>query len=194
METVHMSLEQVHATCMAVLQKYGCDEPNSQAISDTMTGAERDHATSHGIFRLPGHVTSLKNGNPDPDRPGMHAVDLNTGAILWSQIHEDRCNGRSFCHPGISQAASVVGDLVIAGSMDGVARAYRVSDGEVVWELDTTQSFESISGELTEGGSFGGAAGPIAFDDYLVLSSGYDIYNHMRGNLLLVLRADKQQP
>ncbi len=141
-------------------------------------------------------ISDMADGRtyPDPDRPGMHAVDLNTGAILWSQIHEDRCNGRSFCHPGISQAASVVGDLVIAGSMDGVARAYRVSDGEVVWELDTTQSFESISGELTEGGSFGGAAGPIAFDDYLVLSSGYDIYNHMRGNLLLVLRADKQQP
>ena len=35
--------------------------------------------------------------------------------------------------------------------------------------------------------SFGGAAGPIAFDGKLVLSSGYGIYNHMPGNLLLVL-------
>ncbi len=62
METVRLTLKQVHETCMTVLQKYGCDEPNARAIADNITGAERDHATSHGMFRLPGHVTSLKNG------------------------------------------------------------------------------------------------------------------------------------
>ena len=62
METVHMTLEQVHETCMTVLLKHGCDEPNARAIADNITSAERDHATSHGVFRLPGHVTSFKNG------------------------------------------------------------------------------------------------------------------------------------
>lgn len=86
METVHMTLEQVHETCMAVLQKYGCDEPNAHAISDTMTGAERDHATSHGIFRLPGYVTSLKNGKVNGKAKPM--VEQLTPAAI--RVHGDR--------------------------------------------------------------------------------------------------------
>ncbi len=122
-----------------------------------------------------------------PDRPGMHAIDINTGKILWSTIHEDRCEGRAFCHPGISQVPTVIGNVVVGGAMDGFARAYDVDNGEIVWELDTTHAFETILGETTRGGSFGGAAGPIAWNGKLALSSGYGIYNHMPGNLLLVL-------
>ena len=47
-----MTLAQVHETCMAVLRKYGCDEPNALAIADNITGAERDHATSHGTVSI----------------------------------------------------------------------------------------------------------------------------------------------
>ena len=122
-----------------------------------------------------------------PDRPGMHALDINTGQLLWSTIHADRCEGRAFCHPGISQVPSVIGDVVIAGAMDGWLRAYAVDSGEVVWQLDSTQEYESVSSKPARGGSFGGAAGPVALNGKLVLSSGYGIYNHMPGNLLLVL-------
>jgi polyvinyl alcohol dehydrogenase (cytochrome) len=123
----------------------------------------------------------------DPDRPGMHAVDINSGAILWSNIHEDVCAGRSFCNPGISQVPTVIDNRVVAGAMDGIVRAYDIETGEITWQLDTTQEFATILGEPTTGGSFGGASGPIAFDGKLILSSGYGIYNHMSGNLLLVL-------
>ena len=122
-----------------------------------------------------------------PDRPGMHALDINTGQLLWSTIHADRCEGRALCHPGISQVPSVMGDVVIAGAMDGWLRAYAVDSGEVVWQLDSTQEYESVSRKPARGGSFGGAAGPVALNGKLVLSSGYGIYNHMPGNLLLVL-------
>ncbi len=60
----------------------------------------------------------------------------------------------------------------------------------MVWSLDSTASYQTVLGTDTMGGSFGGAAGPIAFDGRLILSSGYGIYNHMPGNLLLVLSAD----
>ena len=122
-----------------------------------------------------------------PDRPGMHAVDANTGEILWSTVHEDQCAGRAFCHPGISQVPTVIGDMVIGGSMDGTARAYDLETGEILWEIDSTDSFTTILGEATTGGSFGGSAGPVAYQGNLVLSSGYGIYNHMAGNLLLML-------
>jgi len=134
-------------------------------------------------------ISDMADGRtyPDPDRPGMHALDANTGDILWSTLHEDTCEGRAYCHPGISQVSTVIGDLVFGGAMDGKARAYNLKTGAVEWQLDTAQEFDSITGEKAMGGSMGGAAGPVALDGLLVLSSGYGIYNHMAGNLLLAL-------
>jgi polyvinyl alcohol dehydrogenase (cytochrome) len=145
-------------------------------------------AAAHGKIFVP--ISDMADGRtyPDPERPGMHALDASTGKILWSAIHVDECKGRSFCHPGISQVPTVIGNVVVAGAMDGIVRGYDVDSGEEVWRLDSTESFATILGEPTRGGSFGGAAGPVAFNGLLLLSSGYGIYNHMPGNLLLALQ------
>ncbi len=127
----------------------------------------------------------------NPERPGLHALDIRTGEILWSSLNPDACNGRDFCYPGVSQAVTVAGNLVYAGAMDGVLRVHDAETGTVLWELDTTEEFTTITGETTHGGSFGGAAGPIIHQGELALSSGYGIYNHMAGNLLLVLAASE---
>jgi len=37
-----------------------------------------------------------------------------------------------------------------------------------------------------------GGAGPIADNGLLLLSSGYSLYNHMPGNLLLALEVEAQ--
>jgi len=138
-------------------------------------------------------ISDMADGRtyPNPDRPGMHAVDANTGKILWSTLHDDNCGDRDACHPGISQVVTVVGDLVIGGAMDGIARAYSIKTGEILWQLDTTSStYRSVSGAMATGGSMGGAAGPIAYKGTLLLSSGYGIYNHMAGDLLLALSVE----
>ena len=122
-----------------------------------------------------------------PDRPGLHALDIRTGEILWSSLNPDACKGRDFCHPGVSQAVTAANGLVYAGGMDGVLRVHDMETGAVLWELDTTTEFTTITGETTHGGSFGGAAGPIVHQGEVAISSGYGIYNHMAGNLLLVL-------
>ena len=127
----------------------------------------------------------------DPARPGLHALDIRTGEILWSALNPDACNGRDFCHPGISQALTAAGNLVFAGAMDGILRVHDAETGSVLWEIDTTGEFTTTTGEATHGGSFGGAAGPIIHHGELALSSGYGIYNHMAGNLLLVLSASE---
>ena len=135
-------------------------------------------------------ISDMADGRtyPTPDQPGMHALDANTGEFLWSTIHEDKCGGRAHCHPGISQVPTVIGDLVIAGSLDGMARAYAIDTGRIIWALDTSQQeFTSTLGTLTKGGSMSGGAGPVANDGLLLLSSGYSLYNHMPGNLLLAL-------
>lgn len=144
-------------------------------------------AAAHGRVYVPVSDMNDAREYPDPARPGMHALDANTGAIVWSTVHEDRCDGRAFCHPGISQAPTVIDRTVVAGAMDGTLRAYDADTGGVVWSLDTTQAFPTVDGTSTHGGSFGGAAGPIAFDGRLYINSGYGLYLHMPGNLLMAL-------
>ena len=134
-------------------------------------------------------ISDMSDGRsyPTPDRPGVHALDIETGESLWYAQTPDACAGRDFCHPGISQSISVLNDMVLAGGMDGVMYGYEAATGEQVFELDTTVAFDLANGGTTNGGSFGGAAGPVAQDGLVVLSSGYGLYNHMPGNLLLML-------
>jgi polyvinyl alcohol dehydrogenase (cytochrome) len=123
----------------------------------------------------------------DPRRPGLHALDLKTGTPLWYSPSPDVCGEREFCDPGISQAVTAAAGMVFAGGMDGVLRIHDGESGEVLLSLDTTSEYPTVTGETTRGGSFGGGAGPVVQDGLVILSSGYGIYNHMAGNLLLVL-------
>ena len=134
-------------------------------------------------------ISDMPDGReyPRPSKPGLHAVDIRTGALKWYTPNPNRCEGRLYCNTGISQAVTVAGDLVYAGAMDGILRVHDAQTGTVLWEIDTTTNFTTTTGGETFGGSFGGAAGPIVQDGNLVLSSGYGLYNHMAGNLLLVL-------
>jgi polyvinyl alcohol dehydrogenase (cytochrome) len=144
-------------------------------------------AAKNGVLFVP--ISDWNDGRTykEPVRPGMHALEASSGKILWSTIHTDNCDGRNFCHPGISQVPTVIGDLVFAGSMDGTARAYAVDTGKILWQLDTTGTFATTLNDETTGGTMGGGAGPIAFDGILLLSSGYGLYGHKSGNLFLAL-------
>ena len=62
METVTLSTEEIHALAFGRLRAAGADEANAGAVARNMTAAERGGSRSHGLFRLPGHVTSLLNG------------------------------------------------------------------------------------------------------------------------------------
>lgn len=125
-------------------------------------------------------------------RPGMHALNISDGALLWSSITPDTCGGKEFCSPGISAAATAIPGAVLAGAMDGVLRAYDVATGAVIWSFDSNQEFSALGGLEGRGGSFGGAAGPVFKDGMMFVNSGYGIYFHMPGNVLLAFElADK---
>jgi polyvinyl alcohol dehydrogenase (cytochrome) len=126
---------------------------------------------------------------PDPARPGLHALDAETGNILWYSAAPDVCEGRNFCDPGIGQAVSVVSGKIFAGGMDGVLRVHDENSGEVLYQIDTTKPFAAVAGQAATGGSFGGASGATAKNGLVAISSGYGIYNHMPGNLLLIMSA-----
>jgi polyvinyl alcohol dehydrogenase (cytochrome) len=122
----------------------------------------------------------------DASRAGLYALDPRTGRLQWSMPADDVCAGRQFCDPGISAAITSIPGAVLAGHMDGRLRAYDAASGKVVWEVDTTQEWKTVSGEIARGGSFGGGAGPMVVDGKVFAASGYGLYFHMPGNVLLV--------
>ncbi len=122
---------------------------------------------------------------PGKPYPGMYALDVASGKVLWYQRAQDSCEGRENCQPGLSSPASAFPGGVLSGAMDGRLRAYRAADGKVLWDIDTVREFDTVSGITAQGGSFGGGTGPVLKGRRLFINSGYGIYFHMPGNVLL---------
>ena len=61
MNTTFLELNKIYDLAYNVLKKHGCDEFNADLVATTVTHAERDGSVSHGLFRIPGYVSSLKS-------------------------------------------------------------------------------------------------------------------------------------
>ncbi|MDA9009643.1 Ldh family oxidoreductase, partial [Alphaproteobacteria bacterium] len=66
-DQVKLTLDQCHALAKDSLLKRGADAANAAAVADTITAAERDGCASHGLFRLPGYLSSLVSGKVSGD-------------------------------------------------------------------------------------------------------------------------------
>lgn len=121
----------------------------------------------------------------DP-RPGIYALNPATGEELWANPAEDVCpeDKKEWCDPGISAAATAIPGAVIAGHMDGHIRIYSAATGKVLWDYTTLREFNTVSGEVAQGGSMSGSGATVA-NGMLYMNSGYGIYEHMPGNVLL---------
>ncbi|MEO0820577.1 MAG: Ldh family oxidoreductase [Pseudomonadota bacterium] len=84
-DRVAMRLDEVDALVRRALTRHGADEPNAAAVARTITAAERDVCESHGLFRLPGYVASLKSGKvrgdarPCLSRPAPAVIGVDAG-------------------------------------------------------------------------------------------------------------------
>ena len=137
-------------------------------------------------------MNDTRNGDvldPAAARPGVHAVNASNGAVLWSAVASDTCgDDRPFCDPGVSAALTAIDGAVIAGHLDGKVRIHDRADGHVLWQFDSAREFTGVGGLTGRGGSMSGA-GPAVGDGYLVVNSGYGLYFHEPGNVLLAFRA-----
>ncbi|MBI04936.1 MAG: oxidoreductase [Pelagibacteraceae bacterium] len=61
MKTISLELNEIYDLAYNVLKKHGCDDYNAKPVATTVTHAERDGSISHGLFRIPGYVASLKS-------------------------------------------------------------------------------------------------------------------------------------
>ena len=127
-------------------------------------------------------------------RPGVYALDIRTGEIIWRAPNTDHlCRGRSFCSPGLAAAITTTANLVFAGSIDGWLRVYDRETGKIVWRFDTARTFRTVGGGQAQGGSIAGGAAPILYHGAMFLVSGYDFSFKMPGNVLLMLQARDHQ-
>lgn len=123
---------------------------------------------------------------------GIHAVDAVTGQALWRHPNPNICGDREYCDPGVSAATTAIPGAVIAGHLDGWLRAYARDDGKLLWSWDTTQPVRSVNGQTGHGGGMSGP-GAAVYGGRLVVNSGYGMYYHMPGNVLLVFEKQGTQ-
>ena len=73
MTTTALSLDEIYSLAKQTLLHNGCDEMNAEAVSKTVTHAERDGSVSHGLFRIPGYTAALRSKKVKGDaRPTNH--------------------------------------------------------------------------------------------------------------------------
>lgn len=137
-------------------------------------------------------ISDMDDGAPRPDtpRPGIHALDLASGKVLWTAAPPANvCAGRPLCIPGNSGAITATPDFVLAGADDGFVRAYDAATGKVLWQFDTVQDFAGVNGMAARGGAISGGAAPIVEGGQVIVSSGYGFVSKIPGNALLVFEA-----
>ncbi len=61
MSTTSLSLDEIYNLAKKTLLFNGCDDEHANMLSDTIMRAESDGSLSHGVFRLPAYVASLKS-------------------------------------------------------------------------------------------------------------------------------------
>ena len=134
-------------------------------------------------------VSDLPTNNPynvGAAHPGVHALDVSTGEILWRNDLPNNCEeGPFLCWPGISAAVSSTSDLVFAGGLDGILRALDTNNGDILWETNTRQSFGLRNGIEAKGGSIE-SDGPVIVNGQVFITSGYEKWAESPGNVLLV--------
>ncbi|MEM6421650.1 MAG: Ldh family oxidoreductase [Pseudomonadota bacterium] len=82
-----VSLAAIERLVALALTRHGAADAQAAAVARVVAAAERDGAESHGLFRLPGYVASLKSGKVDgratpvlqQTAPGVLSVDAACG-------------------------------------------------------------------------------------------------------------------
>ncbi|MEX1031722.1 MAG: PQQ-binding-like beta-propeller repeat protein, partial [Cellvibrionaceae bacterium] len=141
------------------------------------------------------HINTTYEGwKPEP---GMNAVDISTGEVLWrTPVKADCDNGRKeryeLCEGryGLSATPLAIDQSVVAGSIDGKLYVFDGKTGKIVWEYDTLRDFVTLNGVEGKGGSIDSHA-IFAGDGMLFVNSGYGRFSQPAGNVLLAFRPKK---
>ena len=138
----------------------------------------------------------LPGGPPiDPNlKPGMYAVNANTGAIRWSYaVAPDCANGRDKRAPrcergyGFSGAPALIDGALVQGSLDGRLFVIDARTGAELWKFDSLRDYQTLNGVPGKGGSID-AASIVGVNGLVLVGSGYGMFGQAPGNVLLAFR------
>lgn len=125
--------------------------------------------------------------------PGLYALDVDSGKLLWEQSARADCEGRQQRAPscmyyfGFSAAPLVIGDTVAQGSLDGKLQVFDTASGKLLYSFDTLRDFDTVNGVPGQGGAIDNAS-IVAANGMLYLSSGYGMFGQTAGNVLLAFK------
>ena len=172
----------------------------------------------HWGMAVSGQRLIVPVADPERDRPGytpqpgLYALDVSSGELLWQQPVERGCeieeknrpligleNLRASEKPplselykcsfyyGLSAAATATPELAFSAGLDGKLRAYDIATGKILWQTQTAQPFTALNGIAGHGGAID-VSGQVVADGWVYVQSGYSMFGQLPGNVLLAYR------
>jgi delta1-piperideine-2-carboxylate reductase len=80
--TTHLSYEALTLLLQRIFIRQGTSESVAQVLAENCASAERDGAHSHGVFRVPGYVSTLNSGWVDGKAVPI-VEDVASGFVRW---------------------------------------------------------------------------------------------------------------
>lgn len=133
-------------------------------------------------------------GGAGQSRPGIYTYFVGTGEPSWFYEVQPECNDQRSdklrrCENlyGFSTTPLSVDGAVIAGGLDGRLFVFDSDSGDVLFEYDTVQEYETVNGVEGSGGSIDSHS-ISAGSGMVFVGSGYGQFSQVPGNVLLAFR------
>jgi polyvinyl alcohol dehydrogenase (cytochrome) len=194
----------------------------TRRISNAAIGPSLAQTTTNGGIHwgmsLSGEHLIVAASDPERNRPqyvpnpGLHALNLSDGEVIWNQPVERGCfiaeenkpmvgllNMRAGKKPdldelyrcsfyyGLSAAITTTPELAFSAGLDGVIRAYDIDTGAILWQTETAKPFATTNGVTGHGGAID-VGGQVIADGWLYVQSGYSMFGQLPGNVLLAYK------
>lgn len=119
---------------------------------------------------------------------GLAAVNPATGANEWIFAPPPPAGGGRGASLGAAPTA--IPGVVFSGASNGMLYALSSTDGTVLWEFDTSATFDTVNGVEAHGGGIT-STGAVVVDGMVFIGSGYAISSgNSAGNVLLAFGVD----
>jgi len=152
--TVTLTLEAVKSLAEHALTSRGFSDSQAQAIANTVTAAERDKCTSHGLFRIPFYVNALKN--PDTNATAEPVVTRKENS---SVVHIDAQNG--FCPLALQTGLDPLADMAKSRGIAALA-IHKVYNIAALWpEVEALAERGLVAFAFTAANAYVAPAGGI---------------------------------
>jgi polyvinyl alcohol dehydrogenase (cytochrome) len=194
----------------------------SRRISNAAIGPSLAQTTTNGGIHwgmaLSGERLIVAAADPERQRPyyvprpGLHALNLKDGEVLWNHPVERGCvieeankpmigllNMRAGKKPdlealyrcsfyyGLSAAITATAELAFSAGLDGKVRAFDIDSGAILWQTETARAFATTNGVKGHGGSID-VGGQVIAGGWLYVQSGYSMFGQLPGNVLLAYK------